>query len=683
MKPKFLWKSIVLVLLISPLLLTGQDDRTQGFARKATEELTIDGILNESIWRRTEESNHLIVAQPDRFTPEKVRTSVKVVFDSQHIYVGMVCLDAEPEKIKGSITIRDGDIRNDDSVYVLLDLFENIDNYYFFATNPLGAQTDGLVGKDGQLVNPEWNGDWEVGVQVTDEGWTAEFAINLTALQYEPIEGGSMGINVSRVVPRLDTSFWSDPMDPAFRTEDLVYTPRLAFALSEKLLQVIPYVMALNQTDGGVEVQGGVDVPFKFSQNVTSHVTVNPEFVSVEPDSEEFNLSRYELYLDERRDYLNDSEDLFGVEQEKLYYSKRQGDLYGGAKFNGTFGAFELSGMSNQQKKIEELDDKSANFSVVRINSRLGGRSSLGILAANQLLDGNNTGTAGVNGSLGVTEQFRIAGQFATSYGEYSDENLTFSVIPSYDTETFHFHLGYIHVGKNFGENVNAVGYVWDDNRREIDSALDKAFIVQKAGIEYLKYVSAYNIFWGNDGTLRSWEIVQGFSLLKQNRFEINVRRTEEYKLFEEEFRNSRTRIFLGLDTREWQLFNIILTLGDNFGQTFRLGEINKRFIVSRKFSFEFFLQFLTYPEIGGNRVDKQFLYQMLKATYDITQNLTFKGYLQYNEQIKKTNFQLFLFYCFHPPAGMIQFGLQKGNPLRGIVDDTPTTLFVKCSYAF
>jgi hypothetical protein len=288
-----------------------------------------------------------------------------------------------------------------------------------------------------------------------------------------------------------------------------------------------------------------------------------------------------------------------------------------------------------------------------------------------------------VNGSFGVTEQFRISGQFATSYGEYSDENLTYSVIPSYDTETFHFHLGYIHVGKNFGENVNAVGYVWDDNRREIDSALDKAFIVQKAGIEHLKYVSAYNIFWGNDGTLRSWEIVQGFSLLKQNRFEINVKHTEEYKLFEEEFRNTRTRLFLGLDTREWQLFNIILTLGDNFGQTFRLAELNKRFIVTRKFSFEFFLQFLTYPRLGGNRVDKQHLYQMLKITYDITPNVTFKGYLQYNEQIKKTNFQMFVFYRFRPPAGMIQFGLQKGNTLRGIVEDTPTTLFVKCSYAF
>ncbi len=683
MKRIFLRKAALLVLLIFPLILMGQNEQGRSYARKTTEELTIDGILNESIWRRTDESNHLIVAQPDRFAPEKVRTSVKVVFDDKRIYVGLVCWDAEPDKIKGEITVRDGDIRVDDSVYVLLDLFENIDNYYFYATNPLGTQTDGLVRKDGQLVNPEWNGDWEVGVQRTEDGWTAEFSINLTTLMYEPTEGESMGISVSRVVPRLDTSFWSDPMDPAFRTEDLVYPQRMTFALVEKRFRVIPYVMPIIKGEGDVEVHGGVDIPLRFSPKVTGHITVNPEFVSVEPDSEMYILSRYELYLDEQRDYLKDGEDLFGVEQEKLYYSKRQGGLYGGAKFNGTFGAFELSAMSNQAKKIEETGDLSANFSVVSLNSRLGGSSSLGILAANRLLDGKNTGTAGVNGSFGVTEHFRVSGQFATSYGENSDENLTFSMIPSYDTDTFHFHIGYIHMGKNFGENANNVGYVWDDNRREIDSALDKAFVMQKWGIEYLKYVSSYNIFWGTDGTLRSWEVTQGFSLLKQNRFEINLMHTEEYKLFEEEFRNSRTRIFMGLDTREWQLFNIILTMGENFGKTFRLAEINKRFIVSHKFSFEFILQFLTYPRIGGNRVDKQFLYQLLKATYDLTPTLTLKGFLQYNEQIKKTNFQLFLFYRFRPPAGMIQFGLQKGSPLRGIVEDSPTTLFIKCSYAF
>jgi hypothetical protein len=674
----------ILVLLIYPLFLTGQEERPTFFARKATEELTIDGILNESIWRRSEESNHLLVSQPDRFTPEKIQTSIKVVFDAKRLYVGLVCRDSEPDKIKGDITIRDGDIRVDDSVYVLLDLFENIDNYYFVATNPVGTQTDGLVRKDGQLVNPEWNGDWDVGVQRTAEGWTAEFSINLTTLMFEPVEGESIGVSVSRVVPRLDTSFWSDPMEPAFRTSDFMLVDRLTFALVEKLVEVIPYIMPLTKSGEGAEFQGGINIPFKFSPNVSSHITVNPDFLTFEPDSEKFNLTRYEMYLEEQRDYLKDGVDLFGVEQEKLYYSKRQGDLYAGAKFDATVGAFQLSAMSNQSKKIEEAGDKSANFSVVRLNSSLGGDSSLGILATNKLLDGKNYGTAGLNGSFGITKEFRIAGQFATSYGDYSEDNLTFSLIPSYDTETFHFHVGYIQVGQNFGDNVNHVGYVWDDNRREIDSALDKFFVMQKWGVEYLKYISSYNIFWGTDGTLRSWQIEQGIALLKQNRFELSFVHTQEYKLFEEEFRNHRTRIFMGLDTREWQLFNIILTMGENFGDTFRLAELNKRFNVSRKFSFEYSLQFLTYPLIGGGReTQKEFMYHLFKATQNFNQNLSLTGYIQYSSMIKKTNFQLFVFYRFRPPAGLVQFGIQKGNPYRGHTEDGPTMLFIKCSYAF
>jgi len=678
------WKILFFAMVVFPLLLSGQDDKPASFARKTAAEPLIDGVLNESIWRRTEDANHLLVLQPDRFSPEKVQTSIKVVFDDKRLYVGIICRDAEPEQIKSEITIRDGDIRVDDSVYVLLDLFENIENYYFYATNPAGTQTDGLVRKDGQLVNPEWNGDWDVGVQRTDEGWTAEFSINLTTLMFEPVAGERIGISVSRIVPRLDTSFWSDPMEPAFRTEDLMLIDKISFALVDKLVEAIPYAMGFQKSEGGMEFQAGIDIPFKFSSNVLGHLTVNPDFVTFEPDSERINLTRYELYLDERRDYLSDGVDLFGLEQEKLFYSKRQGDLYGGAKFDGTFGAFQVSAMSNQAKETEEAGDKSANFSVMRINSRLGGNSSLGILASNKMLDGKNYGTAGVDGSLGVTQEFRISGQFATSYGDYSEDNLTFSLIPSYQTETFHFHVGYIQVGKNFGENVNHVGYVWDDNRKEIDSALEKAFIMQKWGIEYLKYISAYNIFWGSDGTLRSWEIEQGFAILKQNRFEINFVHTQEYKLFEKEYRNHRSRIFLGLDTREWQLFNIILTLGENFGDVFRLAELNKRFNVSRKFSFEYSLQFLLYPQIGGGReTEKDFMYHLLKVTHNFNQNLYLKGYLQYSEQIQKTNFQAFLFYRVRPPAGLIQIGFQKGNPYRGLHDDWPTTLLIKCSYAF
>jgi hypothetical protein len=308
----------------------------------------------------------------------------------------------------------------------------------------------------------------------------------------------------------------------------------------------------------------------------------------------------------------------------------------------------------------------------------------LGILAANKMLDGQNYGTAGVNGVLGVTREFKISGQFATSYGDYSEDNLTFSLIPSFDTETLHFHIGYIQVGQNFGENANNVGYVWDDNRREIDSALNKSFVMQTWGIEYLKYISAYNIYWGTDGTLRSWRIDQGLALLKQNRFEISFVHTEEYKLFDREYRNKRSRIFLGLDTQEWTLFNIILTLGNNYGDRFRLAELNKRYIVNSNFSFEYSLQFLLYPKLGGGReVETDFMYHLLKGTYNFNQKVSLEGYVQYTDRIKKTNFQAFLFYRFRPPAGLIQIGMQKGNPYRGLQDDWPTTFFIKCSYAF
>jgi hypothetical protein len=665
------------------LPIRAQEEPSKLFARKTTALITADGVLNESIWRRAENVNRLIVLQPDRYTPEKVQTSVKVVFDEKTLYVGIVCLDSEPDKIKGDVTVRDGDVRVDDSVFVLLDLFDNLDSYYFFATNPTGVQTDGLLRKDGQVANPQWHGDWEVGAQRTENGWTAEFSINFTTLMYQPIEGESMGIRISRVVPRLDSTFWSEPMDPALRVSDIEVLPQLTFALIEKLVEFIPFVMPRYQSGEGAGFQIGLNIPVKFTQRLRSHITVNPDFLTAEPDVERFNLTRYELDLPEKRDYLQDSQDLFGVEHEKLFYSKRMGDLYGGAKFQGELGAYELSAMSNQTKKIDETGGETANFSVVRLNRKFGKKSYVGILAANKMQSSENTGTAGLNASLALTDQFSVSGQFAASYGRESQDNLTFSVVPSYDTETFHFHVGFSQVGEKFGDNANSVGFVWDDDRREIDTGLHKYFVLQKWGIEHIKYNSRYNAYWGTDGILRSWHVDQGISLVKQNLFELSFVHTQEYKLFEKEYRNIRTRIFLGLDTREWTLFNIILTWGKNFGRTFRLGEINKRLNISPKLSVEYAFQFLTNPDIGGNRVDKYWMFHLIKATHNFTRFLSLKGFVQYNEQAKKTNYQAFLHFRFRPPAGLLQVGIQKGDPRYGRLELDDTTLYIKCSYAF
>ena len=683
MKHSPLFVLVLYLMILLPLPGSQQEKGISFVIRQESTEPVIDGLLNESLWNRTPALNQLLVVHPDRFTPEKIQTTVKLFLKGTKLYVGLICVDSEPDYIKADISTRDGDIRVDDSLFVLLDLFENIDNYYFVAVNAAGTQTDGVVRKDGQVVNPEWDGEWKVAVQRTAQGWDAEFAIDLSSLMFIPAEGESFGLSVSRVVPRLDTSFWSEPMEPAFNAEDLQFLDRLSVALAVKWVEAIPYVMPKALSGGQTEIQAGIDVPFNFTPQVRSHITINPDFFTVEPDKQVLNLTRYELYVPEKRTYLEDSGDIFDVAHERLFYSKRLGDLSGGAKFHGRFGVFELSAMSNQTKKTDARNGASANFSVLHLKSQLGENSFLGVLAANKAVGGENFGTAGLNAAFDLTDELSISGQFAASYGEHTDENLTFTIVPRYDTETFHFHTGFSHVGQNFGDNANHIGYVWDDNRRELDSVLQKSFVMQKWGIEFIRYTSRYNIYWGTQGILRSWELNQSVAMVKLNLFELNITHTQDFKLFEKEYRNSRTRLFLGFDTREWQLFNIVLTMGKNFDQIFRLAELNKRFVISRQLSMEYALQYLNYPRLGGNRTDKAWFFHLLKFTNEFSRKLSLKGFFQYSGEAEKTNVQLFLFYRFRGPSGLLQAGLQKGDPRYGLTEYSHTTFFIKCVYAF
>jgi len=55
----------------------------------------------------------------------------------------------------------DGDLRDTDSMYILIDTFDDPAHYLFFAVNFLSAKADGKVTKDGQSADYGWDGEWE------------------------------------------------------------------------------------------------------------------------------------------------------------------------------------------------------------------------------------------------------------------------------------------------------------------------------------------------------------------------------------------------------------------------------------------------------------------------------------------------------------------------------------------
>ncbi len=193
-----------------------------------TETITIDGVLDEPIWSAAPKIGELIQRQPLPGRSPTERTEVTLLSDRDHLYVGVVSYDSEPERVIGTQMARDASLGSDDRLEILLDTFGDQRSAFYFATNPSGALVDGLVAS-GQL-NADWDAIWNVRTRRTDQGWTAEFAIPFKSLSF-PGRDTVWGFNIARHIyrkleenrwagARLDTQFYQ--VSEAGQITDLV-----------------------------------------------------------------------------------------------------------------------------------------------------------------------------------------------------------------------------------------------------------------------------------------------------------------------------------------------------------------------------------------------------------------------------------------------------------------------------
>jgi len=666
-------------LLLVSSFAAGQEVRTAS-ALKIDSPITVDGVLDEEAWAQAPALSDFVQFQPDRGAPASVRTVVRILYDDRAVYFGFENYDPEPDRIAARLSKRDGDLREDDSVVICLDTHADRRSCYFFLTNLLGTQFDGRITDNGATTDATWDGVWRSAARRTDEGWTAEIAIELSSLKYKPGPDRAWGLGLARIFPRrLESAFWQGLVDSPYRVSQFGLLTGLDLERASKTLQVVPHVVGRLEDwkDGGLD--GGLDVRYAFSQTVSGDLTVNPDFATVEADQEQINLTRFALSLPEKRNFFLEGSEIY-QQRIRLFYSRRIGDISGGAKVYGKAGSFEFSALSAQTKRNEETGAASANFSVVRLKTDIFKDSSVGFLAANRLVDGRNAGTAGIDTSLNFTNAFRFNGQLALSYGDFRTGNVAFFLRPTIDTPTFHFHVRYSHLGEFFGDNANAVGFVRDDNRRELDSSLKQTFWIKRGALERIAYDSNYNIYWGMDGTLRSWQIDQELEFDLRNKLSFNVEHQEEYKLYEKDFRNRISEFTLGYNTREWQSARLSYGFGHNFDRDFELvtGSLNAK--LTRDLALEYGLTRLVFdPDPSGNST----WIHSLRATHNFTPDLFLKFYGQVNSAIDKTSLQLLFVYRFKPPFGLVQLAWQRGSTVFGVAGRQEDALFMKFAWMF
>ena len=147
--------------LTSLSLAHGQDEKRMR-AQFTTEEIVVDGRLDEAVWSQAERVSRFTQRELQLGEAASERTEVAIAYDEHKLYVAVWCYDSSPNKLIARELRRDFDYSLDDNFMVIIDTYHDKRNGFLFVTNPNAARFDAQVYNNGASTNAFWNGVWDV-----------------------------------------------------------------------------------------------------------------------------------------------------------------------------------------------------------------------------------------------------------------------------------------------------------------------------------------------------------------------------------------------------------------------------------------------------------------------------------------------------------------------------------------
>jgi hypothetical protein len=645
----------------------------------------IDGRLEDAAWESAVRVEGFVQIRPIHGEPSPMLTTALLAYDDAALYVAFRCRDDDIDRIAASITSRDGEFDDDDTVLVMLDTFHDGDSSYYFGTNSLGTQFDGTVANNGRTIDDRWDAAWQNASASTDAGWAAELRIPFEVLRYASGDDAIWGINFQRNYPRrLETSVWAGPGEVEWRVSafaDLTsWSPPRAVA---KWWQAIPYVQGIVDEQGNDNEEIGGDLRLRYRGALVADLAVNPDFALVEADVEQVNLTRFELFVPEKRPFFLEGNERF-EQRIRQFYSRRIEEIDWGAKAAGTMGSFDFIALGTRAAVLDTDPEEAAtsfaaDYGVFRLQKAVMGSGNVGLLAANRRLGGDNAGSTGVDTTLFFTEKIGFTGQYLQSHGP-GRRGAAWFLRPAYDGTNLHFHVRLTNLDPGIKEDINAVGFLRDDNRREFDTNLTRTWWFEQSPVERIRAGVNYNRFYGHDSVLRSYETDISARIDFTSRWQLELGYEDSFERFEEDFYNEITQLELGYDNREGRAFEIGVAQGKNFGDDLWLYDAELSLKISDAWNIGYEV---TYLDLEPDLLGRSTWIHVLRTTYYFTNDLYTKLFAQTNSAIDKENIQLLTVWRILPPFGSLQVAYQRGTSNLGEESTQGNTAFLKLAWVF
>jgi hypothetical protein len=470
-------------------------------------DVSIDGSLDEGLWSQAALIEDLHQVFPEEFVNPTEPTRVRVFYTESALYVGAVMVESDPTQIRDRVLRQGQSLDADDIFAVIIDPYLDRRNGYRFEVNPNGVRWEGLF-QNIITVEGNWDGIWESRAERTDEGWSAEIRIPFQSLSFNP-GSTEWGINFSRI-RRGDNEIIAWTSNNREVNPSTAGTATGLTGLRQGVgLDVVPS-MTLRRNrlfgPGGFEenhYEPQLDVFYKVTPQLNASLTLNTDFSATEVDDRQVNLTRFNLFFPEKRDFFLRDVDIFefgqigsgsfnavsgtgsaaanapALQNSRPFFSRKIGlgpngqilDLVGGVKLSGRVGDWNVGSLLINQGEESSIGLDSQNIFVGRTVLNVGSRTQVGAI----LTDGNPQGNID-NTLVGTDVRYRNTAFFGNTveasafYQETDTEGLASQDNASYGINMFlpnaqglQGQYQYKRVEKNF---FPAVGYV---NVRDIE----------------------------------------------------------------------------------------------------------------------------------------------------------------------------------------------------------------------
>ena len=506
---------------------------------RADETPRIDGRLDDAIWQRATRITEFVQQSPIEGAPATEDTDVYIAYDDTHLYFGLHAHYSDPGMVRASRVDRDRAGFGDDTISVYFDTFLDQQRAYVFSINGYGVQGDSLMdarggggggpgggggGRGGRggggggggrgrggvpRGDRSWDALFDSGGTLVDDGWTAEMAIPFKSLRYPSVgdQAHRWGFQIARQIRGKDETVVWAPLsrDISGFLPQMGLLEGMSGLSTSRNLEILPTVTAvqvgnLDTTTGGFptesQPEGGVNLKYGLTSNLTLDFTYNPDFSQIESDRPQIEVNqRFPLFFSELRPFFLEGQEIFSLPGPvNFVHTRTIVDPRYGAKVTGKVGKTTLGVLFANDEAPGNVDDTTdaafgttANVLIARARYDLYAESHIGAIATDrEFLDGHSR-------LVGADGQFRLSNTTSIGFRAITTQNRDLDLL---DTSGSMFDVGMRSQGRNLSYFI--AGYTIDPEfntdvgfvrRRDIKAVTSR--------LGYLWWPESWLINWG------------------------------------------------------------------------------------------------------------------------------------------------------------------------------------------